>query len=225
MVECWTPMVERIVFATFKRGKRILAVTSPRPAAGVTSLCEQLARVTALTGTRTLLVDMTRQAEATIPESVWQPCKGNAGQSIVRDSAGFDRLAARFTQADRFAFGNVDRLRQSFAEDLAAYEAVIVDARPVPTIETAYINGAAAAAACDATIVLCMSGQVARSDLLECQDALANAQVNLLGVVLNEMQNPTLGAELAREARRLHKILPRFSNWLQRKALANAFLN
>ncbi|MEQ1696019.1 MAG: hypothetical protein ABL901_09300 [Hyphomicrobiaceae bacterium] len=225
MVECWTPMVERIVFATFKRGNRILAVTSPRPAAGVTSLCEQIARVTALTGSRTLLVDMTRQAEGTVPESVWQPCKGNAGQSIVHDPQGFDRLTARFTPNERFAFGNTDRLRQSFAEDLASYEAVVVDARPVPTLETAYINGAAAAAACDATIVLCMAGRVARSELAECQDALANAQVNLLGVVLNEMQSPTLGAELAREARRLHKVLPRFSKWLERKAMANAFLN
>jgi len=225
MIASWTPMVERIVFATFKRGKRIVAVTSPKPAAGVTSLCEQMARITALNGTRTLLVDMTRRAEDAAPISLWQPCQGNAGQSVVQDPLGFDRLTARFSANDRFIFSNADHLRRSFADDLAGYDAIVVDTRPVPSTESVFINGAAAAAACDAAILLCMSGKVSRAELTECQDALANAQVNVLGVVLNEMQNPTLGAELAREARRLQRLVPPLSRWLQRKALASSFLN
>ena len=111
MVDCWSPMMERIVFATLKRDKRVVGITSPQSASGVTSVCEQLARVAGLSGMRTLLLDLTGRAEVAIPASVWQPGIGNAGQSIVRDPAGFDRLVARFTRDDRFKFNNVEGLR------------------------------------------------------------------------------------------------------------------
>ena len=225
MDDCWTPMVERIVFSTFKRGLRVVAVTSPRPVSGVTTLCEELARITSLGGTKTLLLDMGGPAEENVPSSVWHPCQGNAGQSITGDKQGFDRLIARFTVNDRFKFNNTDWLRRAFNEDLSGYEAIIVDTSPIPTIDTAFINGASAAAACDGAIIVCMTGQFSRSQLLECQDALSNAQVSVLGLVLNEMHSPTLGDELAREARRFHRFLPRFCNWLERKALASTFLN
>ena len=218
-------MTERIVFATVRRGKRVVGITSPQAASGVTSLCEQLATITSLSGMRTLVLDLSGQAEAAVPESVWKPGLGNAGQSIARDPAGFDRLVARFTKEERYRLYSVERLRQACAEDLAAYEVIIVDIAPVITNDTSYINGAAAAAACDGTILLCMSGRVTRSELVEANDALANTQVSLLGVVLNEMQNPTLGSELAREASKLRRYLPGVASWLERRALKSAILN
>jgi hypothetical protein len=54
---------------------------------------------------------------------------------------------------------------------------------------------------------------------------LASAQANLLGTVLNDMQCPTLGAEIAREAQRLQPFAPRFANWVSGKALDSSFLN
>lgn len=218
-------MTERIVFATVQRGKRVVGVTSPQASSGVTSLCEQLAAITSLTGMRTLLLDMTGQAEETVPASVWQPGLGNAGQSITRDPEGFDRLVARFTKHDRYKYYNVEQLRTAFAEDLAAYDAIIVDTPPVPANDLNHINGAVVAAACDGSILLCMSGRVSKSELVDAQDALANTQVGLLGVVLNEMQNPTVGTELAREARKLRRYAPGFASWLERKALKSAILN
>lgn len=225
MVDSWSPMMERIVFAMTQRDKRVVGITSPQAASGVTSVCERLAGITSLTGMRTLLLDMTSRADDIIPESVWRPGMGNAGQSITRDSAGFDRLTARFTKQDRFKFNNVENLRQAFAEDLAAYDTVIVDAAPVPTHDLDQINGAAAVAACDGAILLCMSGRVSRAELVAAQEAMVNTQVSLLGMVLNEMQNPTVGAEIAREARKLRRYAPGFSGWLERKALGSALLN
>ena len=225
MVDSWSPMMERIVFATLKRDKRVIGITSPQAGSGVSSVCAQLATITSLTGMRTLLLDMTGRAEAAVPASVWQPGLGNAGQSITRDPAGFDRLTARFDTEHRFAFNNIERLRQAFTEDLAAYEAIIVDIPAVPTVDVSHINGAATAAACDGTLLLCMSGRVSRPEVMAAQDALANTQVSLLGVVLNEMQNPTLGSELAREARKLRRYAPGVAGWLERTALKSGLLN
>jgi Mrp family chromosome partitioning ATPase len=225
MADSWSPMMERIVFAMTQRDHRVVGISSPQPASGVSSVCERLAAITALTGMRTVLVDMTSRAEDVIPASVWRPGLGNAGQSITHDADGFDRLTARFTKQDRFKFNNVEHLRQAFAEDLAAYETVIVDTAPVPTSDLEQINGAAALAACDGAILLCMSGRVSRAEVLAAQEAMVNTQVSLLGMVLNEMENPTVGAELAREARRLRRYAPGLSHWLERKALSSALLN
>ena len=213
------------MFATVKRGKRVVGVTSPQTSSGVTSLCEQLAVITTLSGMRTLVLDLTGQAEDAVPASVWQPGLGNAGQSITRDPAGFDHLVARFTKQDRYRFYGVEQLRHAFADDLAFYEVIIVDIPPVPANNVKYINGAAAAAACDGAILLCMSGRVSRSELVDAQEALANTQVGLLGVVLNEMENPTVGAEIAREARRFRRFCPGLARWLERMALASSLLN
>ena len=225
MVECWATAVERVVFATLKRDKRVVSVTSPQPRSGVSALCEQLARSTSLSGMRTLLLDTTGCAEESVPLSVWQPGMGNAGQSILRDPAGFDRLRARFTREDRFKFNNVAHLRQAFAEDLSAYEAVIVDTLPVPANDVSHINGAAVAAACDGALLLCMDGLVSRSALAAAHEALANTQVTLLGVVLNEMHNPTVGMEIAREAGKLRRYMPGLATWLERKARSSVILN
>lgn len=221
----WSPVLERIVFATLKRDKRVVGVTSPQAASGVTSLCEHLATVASQSGMRTLLLDMTGRAEESVPVSVWQPGLGNAGQSVTRDPAGFDRLVARFTRENRFHFNDVGQLRSAFADDLACYDAVIVDAAPVPTNDVTHINGAAVMAACDGALLLCMSGRVATSELVDTQDALANTQVDLLGVVLNEMQNPSVGSELARQAQKMRRYMPGVATWLERKALGSSILN
>jgi hypothetical protein len=169
--------------------------------------------------------DLTGRAEEKVPESVWRPGEGGAGQSITRDPRGFDRLVARFSPDARYLFNNVERLRRALGEDLAHYQAIIVDMPPVPANDVERVNGAAASAACDAVLLVCMSGRVSRNELNDCMDALANAQAKILGTILNDMQNPTLGAELAREARKMRRFFPRMANWLERKANSSVFLN
>lgn len=225
MAEAWAQQIERIALATFQRGHRSVGVTSPQSGSGVSSVASGVARVAALSGSRTLLIDLTHTVEEHTYRSAWLPGQGGAGQAITRHADGYDRLVARFDQSTRLLFNNVERMRQTLNEDLAPYASIVVDAPAVPTVDTIHINGAAALAACDAAVLVCMSGKVSRADLEAATNALTNAQVNCLGLVLNDMHNPTLGAELAREARRLRRFLPRLSRWLERRALASALLN
>lgn len=225
MAGAWAQQIERIALATFQRGKRVVGVTSPQPGSGVTSVANHLARVAALSGARTLLIDLTHEMEPRTFRSAWLPGQGGAGQAVVRHADGYDRIVARFDVSSRLLFNNVQKMREAFGEDLAQYQAIVVDAPPVPTPDTQHINGAAALAAADAALLVCMTGRLSTSDLDAARDALANAQAHLLGLVLNDMQNPTLGTELAREARRLRRFLPRLSGWLERKALGSSLLN
>jgi hypothetical protein len=54
---------------------------------------------------------------------------------------------------------------------------------------------------------------------------LEASRIELAGLILNDRFNPTLAAELAREAGRLRIVAPRMSRWLARKALGSRFLS
>lgn len=225
MSDNWTNEIERLTFATFERGMRVVGVTSPQAKSGVSSVCRRLCEVMAKSGGRTLLVDLSGSTEESTGVAAWRPGTGGAGQSIRTDAAGYDRLVAAFDQETRYLFNSIDRLRRVFAEDLAHYDAIVLDMPSLPATGTSRLNGAPAAAACDGVLMVCLSGDVSREQLNAAVDALANVEAKLLGMVLNDMTNPTLGAELAREARRVRRYLPRLSGWLERKALASALLN
>lgn len=225
MSDSWIPIAERIVFATLDRGHRSIAVTSAQARAGVTTLSETLARVTTLSGKRTLLIDLSGIAGHGASTSAWTPGERNVSIAIQPDPLSFSRLPVQFSQEGRYVFSNVALVRQALAEDFAEFEAIFVDLPPVPQGGSDRINGSAMAAACDGTLVVCLSGSLSRSDASACRQELENAQAKIVGVVMNDRYNPTLGAELAREARRLRRWTPRVSAWLERKALASVFLN
>ncbi len=138
---------------------------------------------------------------------------------------GLDRITANPTGALRATFNNVDQMRKLFQEELAAYRAVIVDLPAILGDHKNRINPLATAAACDGVYVLCMAGVVDRDTLGTSVKLLRQSSVNVLGVVVNDAVNPSLGFEMAREARRLQRIAPSISRWLERKALAARFLN
>lgn len=225
MQEYWTHEVERIALQTVARGERVIGITSVQRGAGVSLLCHRMCEVLTLSGQNPLYVDLTGQMEAAVPPATFRPGQSAATPCVEKSGNGYHRLTARFDTETRFLYSTPAKMRAAFEELLASYSSIIVNLPPVPTRDTTRINAAAAAAACDGTIVVAMSGDVTKSELGAGIDALATAQARMLGFVLNEARNPTLGAELAREARRLKRFLPRFSAWLEAKASSSVFLN
>jgi Mrp family chromosome partitioning ATPase len=225
VIDGWTHEVERIALATLGRGTRSIGITSPGRHAGVSTLAIDLAAVTALSGVPTLFVDLTGKVQPNQRDIIWRPGEGGAGQAITRDARGFDVLTARFDITTRFLFNNVERLKQSLGEELARYKAVIVDIPALCVAEADHINGAAAAAACDGVLLVCVSGLITRAELITAASALNSAKANVLGTVLNDVHCPSLGSEIAREARRLEPFAPRFANWIGGKAVNSSFLN
>jgi Mrp family chromosome partitioning ATPase len=225
VIDGWTHEVERIALATIGRGIRSVGITSPGGHSGVSTLAADLAEVTALSGVTTLFVDLTASVLPNARDVIWRPGEGGAGQAIVRDPRGFDVLTAKFDVSTRFLFNNVERLKQSLGEELVRYNAIIVDIPALCVPEAEHINGAAAAAACDGVLLVCVSGRITRAELIKGASALTSAKANVLGTVLNDIECPTLGAEIAREARRLEQFAPRFAKWVSGKALNSSFLN
>jgi hypothetical protein len=137
----------------------------------------------------------------------------------------FDRIVANPSGPLRAPFNNVEQMRQLFHQELAHYTAVVVDLPSILGDHQQRINPLAPAAACDGVYVLCMAGIVDNDALTAAMKLLRQSAVNILGVVVNDAENPSLGAEIAREARRVSRLTPGLSRWLERKALAVKFLN
>jgi Mrp family chromosome partitioning ATPase len=222
----WHEEVQRIRLATFGRGIRLAGFTSPRAKSGVSSLCTALASVTAASGLRTLLVDLSEapgEAENAVP---WLPGSGGALVAIPPGgSSPYDKLTARLTPGNRDLFNNSAQLRRTLMDELAEYAAVIVDLAPLKPRFPGAIDATSAAAACGNVYLVCLTGEVTKTEVSDGVARLHSAGVEVLGFILNDAANPTLGAELAREVLRFKRLAPQFTASLASKLLASPFLN
>lgn len=211
------------MLATVDSKTRVLGVLSPDVGVGVSTLCRMIADSHCRAGRKTLLVDLTQIVSDVEDDDGWAPGDG-AAQMIQRGDDSFDVLHAWPTIVTRPLFNNVDTLRRLFSEQLAAYEAVVVDLPPVLDQQESLINPLAAARACDAVIMICTPGRVTQQRIKQTVLTLGTAGIQLGGVVLNDVHNPTLGEELAASARKLARFAPRLASRVEYWLLANEFL-
>jgi Mrp family chromosome partitioning ATPase len=225
MIDRWLRPIEQIVLAAIESKTRVLGLTSPDAGSGVSLLSSVIAESFTRSGHRTLLVDLTQAAQEAGSNRDWAPGQACVSQIIEPQPAGFDLLMAHPTGTTKFLFNNARHLRKTFVEELGQYAAIVVDLPAILHSRSDFINAAAAASACDAVLMVCITGKITRARLGMALEPLKLAGVNLLGMVLNDVQHPTLGVEIAREARRLFWIVPTFARWIERMALKSSLLN
>ena len=157
----------------------------------------------------------------------WCPIDGGAApvDPPVEDREHCEKLIGNPSGKGRASFNNVEQMRLLLNDELADYQAIILDLPPILDDQPNRINPLATMAAADGAYLVCLAGKVDRASISRTRSLLQQSGVSMLGVVVNDSENPTLGAELAREARRLRGILPALSRWLERKALASNMLN
>jgi Mrp family chromosome partitioning ATPase len=201
--------------------------TAPKAKAGVTSLCLALATATAASGLRTLLVDLSGPAEEGTEMPDWLPGSGRAPAAIrPNPSPGqFDKLTARTTSETRDLFNNSAEIRRTLTDELSDYGAVIVDIPPLKPGNPGAIDAASAAAACGSVYLVCASGEVTKTEMLDSVNRLQSAGVTVLGLILNEAGNPSVGAELAGEVLRFKEFAPEWTGLIAKKLLESSFLN
>jgi Mrp family chromosome partitioning ATPase len=122
-------------------------------------------------------------------------------------------------------YGNVAMLRRTFGEELAHYGTIIVDMPSLINPHSGQINGVGVAAACDSVYLVCVADVTTRGEIVQAAEALRSVSAKLVGTIANDVAFATLGSEIAREARRIKRLLPRVSGWIERKALGSVFLN
>lgn len=157
----------------------------------------------------------------------WCPIAGGTAPADppVENKEQCEQLIANPTGAFRANFNNVEQMRTLLNDELAAYQAIILDLPPILEVPAERINPLATMAAADGACLVCLAGKVDRASIMRTNTLVRQSGVNMLGVIINDSDNPPLGAELAREARRLRRIFPALSRWLEHKALTSSMLN
>lgn len=224
--------VEDIHTRTFGRGARTIGVTSPQTKSGVSTLAKSLAKRCALSGQKSLLMDISRGPDNPfIPDHSNLISKvdnryGSSGPEIWQTQDGYDILAITPTEKDKYRFRDARDLQEMLKSELEAYEQIVVDLSHVPDNETASVPGGVGAAACDAVVLVCRTYAVTRASMEAAVKSLANHNAKIAGLVMNDQNAPTMAHEMLHELGRMQWFLPRgIRNFIEKKITDNKVLN
>lgn len=209
-----SPPIEAIHQFAQTRKARVVGLVGVERDSGVSLIAQALAMRCVMAGKRALLVDATGAPLETGPR-----------EPLRRDAHGFDRLKLRPLRDDLLAMRDIARLRALLQVEYGHYDVVVVDAPAVREAAASALPATIVGGACDALFMVCLTGAVTRTLLEEASATLRGAQAPLAGLVLNRREQPTLGAEIAREARRLRRRAPRLSARIQAWASASNLLD
>ena len=107
---------------------------------------------------------------------------------------------------------------------LEQHDCIIFDTSPLCLVNQKNIPAQHVATCCDAALIVVKSGKTQVHQLKDAMEILHTVDVNLVGTVMNDFDNPLLGVELIRQCQKMGHRLPRLSNWLTRKIKKSSFL-
>ena len=219
--------VEDIHTRTFGQGARTIGVTSPQTHSGVSTLAKSLAKRCASSGQKSLLMDISREADDTfVPNEADLIGKTSNGQEIWRTPEGYDILALNSAQGGQHQFRDARELQEMLKSELEGYEQIVVDLPQVTNTDQTTVDNGVDAAACDAVVLVCRTYAVTRAAIETTIKNLTKNNAKIAGLVMNDQDAPTMAQELLNEVNRLQWFLPKsIRNYIEKKILANKALN
>lgn len=207
---------------------RSVGVTAPGPGDGATTLAAALALRAAAGERETLIVDLGGGGASRLwqcPPTPWSNAAGSA-------EAAMQTVAPALTLLPAPGAGPIPPIlrERSVLADLVRrwserFDAVIVDLPPLEGAASFGADPVSAAQALDGVVISVMVRRTREAALIGTVETLAAAGVRTLGVVANDRDNPTLAAELGREARRLRRFLPALALRVERLVQASPLLS
>lgn len=211
---------------------RSLVLTAANSGEGVTSVASALAQRYLLAGRSTLVVDLNLyhpNLNALLPlaQSGDKQMLLDAPQ-LVSESGSMNPLVGIVAPKDRAAImklRNPGILEGYLQHWYKHYDMVIIDASPINRVNGGNIPAERIASACDACIMVVLAGHTRDDMIVEACGRLEHAEVNFIGCILNDRDNPSLKDELIYQAKRMEKRFTRLSLLLQSYIRKNQFLS
>lgn len=225
---------EKAVQNTFYKIQReeikSVAVTSVRRREGVSAFSYALARRAATAGVRVLLIDLNfthpGQSEAlALVHHDWSPAEHIEKNSIQEISnTNLAVLSTPQRVKDTWPFQDQDKIRNMLDRLNKDYDLIIADMPSILEPESE-LQVEIPCAAFDAAVIMALSGRAIETEMTQVKEMMDEANVNILGAIINDQFTPTLVEELNRQ---LEKFDPRFSritDSLKRWITHSPFLN
>lgn len=225
--------IERIYAQVMASGVRSLAICAANPNEGVSSLALALAQRNLLSGEPTLLVDLNLhkpilknlleldeapQADTLLLPQPQLVCGSESSVVVMGVTAPTQRDAVMRLRKP----GALETCIEKFKKD---YQMVVFDTTAINRVNAKNIPAETIAAACDACILVVLSGQTTEQMVALASQRLQTANASLIGCVLNDQHTPSIRYELHREIQRLRPNFNTLANWLEKKVAASKLLN
>ena len=223
--------VEKIYANTVGRGMRSVAVTTSNPGEGCSTIAYAISKRSEADGKHTLLVEMNllHPEIGDISGHVhtdWSPEPGSADGCIMHDDESeMDILPAPCDSEGLMQFRNLANMSKLIEHWLEIYDVLVFDTSPVNAINRHNIPAESVCAMVDGTVMVVMAGETRLTEFQSAIDRLKELEVELVGVVFNDMKNPRLADELCRETKRFDdrwpKAMERFRNYIRHSSFLN----
>jgi hypothetical protein len=220
----WLSAAEQIFIPATINGVRVLSFVGVESGSGVTSLSRTAAEALVKTGAHVLYADLA----SPLPDNVSPLRAAKAPQHwrgpTLDQASGVNVTAPLGTSDTRFLFNNINWLRDEFNNTFRGYSNIVVDLPALSNDRLDFINPFAAAAACEATVLVCVRAKTSRRAIENAAELLRSAQVNLIGSVMNELGYVAPADEMANTARQRLPALAGINEYLARKLAGSEML-
>lgn len=228
--------IETVYSDIWRLNYRSIAITSTSPQEGVTTLASALTQRNLLAGHSTLLVDLNvhnPSLQSTFSLSQHSSQTHNANKHLLRapelvnktnEEVTFTGVTAPIERSAIMQLRKPGVLEACIRDWLTHYDTVIVDASSLNHPNHECIPAERIASACDAAILVVLAGSTREMMITNAMQSLRHNNVNLMGCVINDKNNPTLRTELLREAKRLEKLSPKLTAFITKIINRCAFL-
>ncbi|MCI4664774.1 MAG: hypothetical protein MRY74_08630 [Neomegalonema sp.] len=225
-VSSWISQIEQIAMTATRRRTRTLGLVSPDQGAGVSKISELMATSFAKAQHSTLLLSLREPVDfSDAPQASWSPDATDASKYVMHDTRGFDVLSPAPTPATRALFNNVELMRRSIDGDLQRYSQIVMDLPNLNDTGADAINAIGPAVACDAVLLVCMTGRTTRNDARKAVERLQTAGANVAGTILNDEVNATLGGDIANFTRYFRWLSPSLARRIEQFCRQSSLLN
>ncbi len=218
--------VEAIYNQTIGSGYSTLAITSAKAGEGKTTVAQAIAKRAQVVGKIVLLVEMNTfnpVLSKALRTSITKPVTSN--EIVAIEDKGYSLLPAPENIRDILHYREKHLLLESIKQWLVEFDCIIFDTSALTSQNQSNIPAEIICQVCEGALLVIEAGTTPANLIKESVEKLKLKNVNLIGSIINDINNPSLLTELQRETYRLNRLFPKVMVKLRKKLASLVLLN
>ena len=218
--------VEAIYNQTLGSGYSTLAITSAKAGEGKTTVAQAIAKRAQVVGKIVLLVEMNTfnpVLSKALRTSITKPVTSN--EIVAIEDKGYSLLPAPDNIRDILHYREKHLILESIKQRLVEFDCIIFDTSALTSQNQSNIPAEIICQVCEGALLVIEAGTTPANLIKESVEKLKLKNVNLIGSIINDINNPSLLTELQRETYRLNRLFPKVMVKLRKKLASLVLLN